>query len=413
MSFESESEDKGVQLPAREAEVLGLAAKGFTDKQISLELGISRDTVGTYWRRILLRFGASSRTQVVARATEDSVMAKVEDIHRENERLMDEIHRRSEAQARELAHRNLLAAIQGALLNYVSEGPDISKVFGGLLSELLSLTQSEFGFIGELSVDENGNKFLKNICASDISWDEESKELYRKVVAEGFEFKNLENLFRAVVESKTVVISNDSEADTLRGGAPEGHPTITAFLGLPVLQGNEMLGVIGIANRPGGYSENIVRWLEPLTITCGTIIAGVRADEQRRRTEREATETLAQLRTLLNGLYSGVVFVDAERQVQFANAAFCNEFLPGLTPAEALGRSTAELADCFANVVADPVKERERAEHIIAHEESVKDDQVLMADGRLFVRDFLKVRSGDELLGHLWYFRQMISTAAK
>ena len=410
MSFETQATNKGLQLPAREAEVLALAAKGFTDKQISAELGISRDTVGTYWRRILLRFGASSRTEVVARATENAVKAKVEDIHRENERLMEEIHSRSEAQARELAQRNLLAAVQGALLNYVSDGPDIRNVFDSLLSELLSLTQSEFGFIGELKVDEKGNRFLKNFSASDISWDEESKDLFRKVTSDGFEFKNLENLFGAVVNSGNVVISNNPDSDSRRGGVPTGHPTITAFLGLPVMRGAEMLGVIGIANRPGGYSENIARWLEPMTVACGTIIAGVRAEEQRRRAEREAAETLAQLETLLNGLHSGVVFVDARGEIRFANASFCNEFLPGLTPAEALGRSTQELKMTFANVVADPAKERERAEYIIAHEESVRDDQVRMADGRLFVRDFQKVRSGDTLLGHLWYFREMTYT---
>jgi PAS domain-containing protein len=43
-----------------------LASEGYTDKQISTELGISTDTVSTYWRRILSRYRASSRTEVIA-----------------------------------------------------------------------------------------------------------------------------------------------------------------------------------------------------------------------------------------------------------------------------------------------------------------------------------------------------------
>jgi len=55
-------------LTAREEEILDLAGKGFTDKQIGATLGISRDTVASYWRRILLKYSASSRTEVVAKA---------------------------------------------------------------------------------------------------------------------------------------------------------------------------------------------------------------------------------------------------------------------------------------------------------------------------------------------------------
>lgn len=411
MSFESSGNKKEVQLPPRESEILALAAKGFTDKQISLELGISRDTVGTYWRRILLRFGASSRTQVVARATEDAVKAKVEDVHRENARLMEEIHSRSEAQARELAQRNLLAAVQEAILNFVSGGPSPENVFDALLSELLSVTQSQFGFIGELKIDEEGNKALKNFSASDISWDEDSKAFYKNSLKDGFLFKNLENLFGAVVHSGSVVISNDPSTDPRRGGIPNGHPVISAFLGLPVMRGDEMLGMIGIANRPGGYSEATVRYLEPLVATCGAIISSLRADELRRQAEREAAETLAQMEALLHGLHSAVLFVDADRRIRFVNAAFCDSFMPGLTPADAIGRTRKEFVS-FAKHMSDSKAQNERADYIIANEDSARDERVTMADGRVFLRDFKKVWSGDELLGHFWYFREVHSCKA-
>ena len=55
--------------PRREEQILGFAAQGMTDKQISARLGISVDTVATYWRRVLNKYGASSRTEVVARHT--------------------------------------------------------------------------------------------------------------------------------------------------------------------------------------------------------------------------------------------------------------------------------------------------------------------------------------------------------
>lgn len=50
------------RLTPREEEVLKLAAKGFTNVQIALELEISPKTVATYMSRIYTKLGVSNRT---------------------------------------------------------------------------------------------------------------------------------------------------------------------------------------------------------------------------------------------------------------------------------------------------------------------------------------------------------------
>lgn len=73
------------EAPKREEQVLVLAAGGMTDKEIALRLGISPDTVGTYWRRILAKFQAASRTEVVAKYTEERARAAVDNLRYVNE----------------------------------------------------------------------------------------------------------------------------------------------------------------------------------------------------------------------------------------------------------------------------------------------------------------------------------------
>lgn len=75
----------GEAAPKREEQVLVLAASGLTDKEIALRLGISPDTVGTYWRRILAKYQAASRTEVVAKYTDDRARAAVENLRYVNE----------------------------------------------------------------------------------------------------------------------------------------------------------------------------------------------------------------------------------------------------------------------------------------------------------------------------------------
>jgi len=73
------------EAPKREEQVLVLAAGGLTDKEIAIRLGISPDTVGTYWRRILAKYQAASRTEVVAKYAEDRSKAAVENLEYVNE----------------------------------------------------------------------------------------------------------------------------------------------------------------------------------------------------------------------------------------------------------------------------------------------------------------------------------------
>jgi DNA-binding CsgD family transcriptional regulator len=73
------------EAPKREEQVLVLAAGGLTDKEIAVRLGISPDTVGTYWRRILAKFDASSRTEVVAKYMEQRNRAALENLEYVNE----------------------------------------------------------------------------------------------------------------------------------------------------------------------------------------------------------------------------------------------------------------------------------------------------------------------------------------
>lgn len=60
----------GGQLHPREVEVLRLASRGKTNKQIGLELGISESTVGSHMINIFRKLGVDSRTEAACRALE-------------------------------------------------------------------------------------------------------------------------------------------------------------------------------------------------------------------------------------------------------------------------------------------------------------------------------------------------------
>jgi DNA-binding NarL/FixJ family response regulator len=53
-------------LSAREVEVIALLPRGFTNRQIALELSVSEHTVARHIHNILTKIGATSRAQAAA-----------------------------------------------------------------------------------------------------------------------------------------------------------------------------------------------------------------------------------------------------------------------------------------------------------------------------------------------------------
>lgn len=165
---------------------------------------------------------------------------------------------------------------------------DERSVFDKLLAAALELTGSEFGFVGEVHTDpDSGAPYLQTFAITDIAWDAATRQLYDEQAEAGFRFTNPDSLFGTVLTTREVVISNDPRHDPRAGGTPHGHPPLNAFLGLPVLAGGEFLGMVGLANREGGYDEELVEWLSPYLSTCASVLLHARADRARRRSEDE------------------------------------------------------------------------------------------------------------------------------
>ncbi len=150
-----------------------------------------------------------------------------------------------------------------------------SEMFNNLLQNLLTLTQSEYGFLGEILLTEEGQPYLKTQAISNVAWNQETGELYERS-APNLEFFNLQTLFGAVITTGQPVLANAPAHDPRRGGLPGGHPPLESFLGVPFHFGERLVGMAGIANRPGGYDEEIIAYLQPLLISCGTLIEAFR-----------------------------------------------------------------------------------------------------------------------------------------
>lgn len=204
-----------------------------------------------------------------------------------NKSLAIEVAGRSQAEENLSRNHMLLDCISRAQSRFIADvAPSI--IYDCLLADLLSLTNSEYGFIAEVLHDETGAPYARTHSITDIAWNDEIREMLAKRSEEGLEFRNLNTLFGAVMVTGKAVISNNPSNDPRSGGIPTGHPPLKAFLGLPIKHGDELVGIAGIANRPDGYDESLASYLEPFLSTCGNLTAAYRNDQRRRQAEEKA-----------------------------------------------------------------------------------------------------------------------------
>ncbi|MBV5308736.1 response regulator, partial [Chromatium okenii] len=165
----------------------------------------------------------------------------------------------------------LLELQRQALAQFIAS-QDLAATSSLLLDGLLILTKSAHGLILEAVEKADGSIGFKPQAISGIAWNDQTHRLLAVAQVEGMEFRNLQNLFGTILRAGAAVIVNDFDYAAHPILFPVGHPIIHNFLGMPIRNGDQLLGIVGLANRPGGYDQDEVDFLQTLTTTYASIL---------------------------------------------------------------------------------------------------------------------------------------------
>lgn len=231
--------------------------------------------------------------------------------------------------------RDLLLKLSNAQDLFISR-QDSHNVFQNMLEVLVQATDSEYGFLDEVLRDADGTPYKLSLALSDISWDEASRRLHAQLVARNLEFRNLDNLSGAPVLDQRVILANNVPAHPRYRGLPDGHPPMSTYLGIPLYFGGEIIGVAGVANRAGGYDEELVSFMEPLTKTCAAMIWAKRIMERERVAKLALQDSEERYRQIVETAKEGIWVLDAEFKTSFVNQRMAD--MLGCITDEVLGR---------------------------------------------------------------------------
>lgn len=235
-------------------------------------------------RAALARLGRQIIVQLELRLARRDLEARIAGAERAEALMRDALARANAAERRTVRANDLLSAVRELLTGHLVQNGR-RATFARLLQLLLEYTDSNYGFVAEVLHDPAGQPYLKTHAITNIAWNDEMRAFFDQHHAQGLEFRNLQTLFGAALTTGETVISNSPATDPRRGGLPPGHPPMNAFLGVPIRHGGEIVGMVGVANRPDGYDPAIVELLEPLFSAYATIIHDVRMADLREETQ--------------------------------------------------------------------------------------------------------------------------------
>jgi PAS domain S-box-containing protein len=142
------------------------------------------------------------------------------------------------------------------------------------------LTGSKYGFISELNQEGN----LDTLAFSDLGWDVCKMTAGKNPAA----INNipLRGLNRRVIADGRSLIANDPASHPDAAGFPPGHPLITSFLASPLKHGGRTMGLIGLADKAGGYGQEEQEAVEALAVAIVEALQHYRAEKKAASTGR-------------------------------------------------------------------------------------------------------------------------------
>ena len=173
------------------------------------------------------------------------------------------------------------------------EGMSEKEITEYALEEAVRLTRSAGGYLHFFNEDEQTIQLY--------SW---SKDVLETCTASQDQHYPLNNagVWADSVRLKEEVIHNDYQSLANKKGYPEGHFHLVRHLGIPILEGDRIVGVTGVGNKETPYEESDGRQLTLFMHSMWGILKHKRLEQEREKLVADLQEL--SVRDELTGLYN-------------------------------------------------------------------------------------------------------------
>lgn len=245
--------------------------------------------------------------------------------------LFDDITKRRQEEHRVLRYNRILEGINKIFSNVVQAKTE-EELGNACLSVALELTGSQFGFINEMDTDG----LLHDVAKSDLGWEQclmYDKTGHRRPPSDFV----VHGLYGSVIINEKSFFTNDPQSHPDSVGLPPGHPPLTSFLGVPLVQNVKTVGLIAVANRENGYSCEQLEDLEAIAPAVTQVLQRKREEQERMKAEEALSRERSLLESVMQTTDVMLVFLDPQFNFLWVNSAYAETCQ--LKPEEMIGKN--------------------------------------------------------------------------
>ncbi|NTU78310.1 MAG: PAS domain S-box protein [Chloroflexales bacterium] len=153
-----------------------------------------------------------------------------------------------------------------------------------------------------------------------------------------------------------------------------------------------------------GAIRHVIADQEVITFNNEVCILSHFLDITERKRLEEALHTASQrFQAMLASLYGGILVLRGDHRVEFANQAFCDLFDLAEGPEDLLNLHASAILQRIAGVYVASPAALARIHEILANGQPVRNEEIAIAGGRTYLRDFIPIVIDGQQYGRVWH----------
>lgn len=174
---------------------------------------------------------------------------------------------------------------------------DVRELLDQLLEECIALTESRIGYL--YFYDEATREFTLH------AWSREVMKACAIMAPQTIYHLDRTGIWGEAVRQRRAILVNEFQAaNPLKRGYPEGHAALHRFFTIPVFRREQIVAVVGVANRETPYAQHDVAMLERFVGDAWDLV-------ERTRDRQALAEGRTRLELALEGAHAGTFHWDA------------------------------------------------------------------------------------------------------
>ncbi len=133
----------------------------------------------------------------------------------------------------------------------------------------------------------------------------------------------------------------------------------------------------------------------------------IRDITERKKADELLRATTTRLSMLIQTIQAGVLVEDETRHISLINKTFCSMFGIPAAPEQLIGADCSQSAEQSKPMFRDPEEFILRIDTILKNKTIVTNEECLLADGRVYERDYVPIYVDTDYKGHMWLYRDI------